>query len=208
MTVNGKDASLACPPGTFATLAREFRDGDTIVLRLPMRVQLEDWLGGRAVTVKRGPLVYSLRIAEKRVENTSDVDAIRRVLKGNNIQGFAAIEFYPQSEWRYGVDQAQKITLEKFRVIESPMSDNPFLADHAPVRIETPLHGLPRWAPAWKPVLDTPAADLKQSPQNPASLPDEAELQAAGPTLTMTLLPYGSTHLRLTTLPVIPPTHD
>jgi hypothetical protein len=41
------------------------------------------------------------------------------------------------------------------------------------------------------------------APENPAALPDEAELQLAGESKTMMLVPYGSTHLRLTTLPVI-----
>jgi hypothetical protein len=52
-------------------------------------------------------------------------------------------------------------------------------------------------------VLEPPPPDLKQSPKNPAALPDEAGLQPSGGIKTMTLLPYGSTHLRLTTLPVV-----
>jgi len=62
---------------------------------------------------------------------------------------------------------------------------------------------LPQWEAAWKPVLEPPPADLKMSPKNPASLPEEAEIQPAGGSKIMTLLPYGATHLRLTTLPVI-----
>jgi uncharacterized protein len=200
---NGKSSSIESKPGTFAILKREFHDGDKIELQLPMTVQLKDWFAGGAVSVERGPLVYSLKIDEKRVESQHEPDAIQRILKGNNVQGFPAIEFFPASEWRYGMDAAQKNAPDKFKVIESPMPENPFLAGSAPIRIEVPLRVLPQWEAAWQPELEPPPADLKQSPKNPAALPDEAGLQPAAGSKTMTLLPYGSTHLRLTTLPVI-----
>ena len=155
------------------------------------------------MSVERGPLVYSLKIDEKRVEIQRDSDFIRRVLKQNNIQGFPAVEFYPQSEWRYGMEVAQKNAPKKFKVIKSPMPENPFLADTAPIRIEVPLHALPQWEAAWQPVLEPPPADLKLSPKNPISLPGETELQSTGAGKIMTLVPYGGTHLRLTTLPLI-----
>ena len=203
VTVNGKASGAECKPGTFAILKRECRDGDTVALRLPMKVQLKDWFSGGAVSVQRGPLVFSLKINEKRVESHQDPDAIRKVLKGNNIQGFPTVEFYPQSEWRYGMDAARKSAPDKFIVIESPMPENPFLAATVPVRIQVPLRALPQWEASWKPVLEPPPADFKLAPENPASLPSKAESQLSGEIKTMTLVPYGSTHLRLTTLPVI-----
>jgi hypothetical protein len=203
VAVNGQEAELACRPGTFATLAREHRDGDTIVLRLPMTVKVDDWFGGRAACVSRGPLVYSLPIAERRVEHTRDPAAVSRVLKGNDIQGFPAIEFFPEGEWRYGLEPRQKEAPDGFRVVESPMPENPFLLESAPVRIEAALRPIPQWASAWKPVWEPPSPDLKLGPHNPASLPTAEDLQAAGPARKMTLGPYGCTHLRLTTLPLI-----
>ena len=101
------------------------------------------------------------------------------------------------------MDSAQKSVPGKFKVIESPMPENPFLAATVPVRIQVPLRALPQWAASWKPVIEPPPADFKLAPQNPASLPSEAESQWSGEIKTMTLAPYGSTHLRVTTLPVI-----
>ncbi len=203
LTVNGRSPGVECQPGTFAVLKREFHDGDVAALRLPMNVQLKDWFNGGAVSVQRGPLVFSLKIDEKRVESERDPDAIRQVLKGNNIQGFPGLEFFPAGEWRYGMDADRKNAPDQFKVIESPMTENPFLAENVPLRIEVPLRVLPQWEPSWKPVLDPPPADLKLAPKNPNALPDEAGLQQPGAPQTMTLAPYGSTHLRLTTLPVI-----
>jgi hypothetical protein len=204
VTVNGQPSAVECKAGTFAVLNREHCDGDTIALRLPMRVQLRDWFAGGAVSVQRGPLVFSLKIDEKRVESQRDPDAIRRVLKGNNIQGFSAVEFFPAGEWRYGMDVARKSAPNQLNVIESPMPENPFLADTVPVRIEIPLRILPQWEADWKPVMEPPPADIKLAPKNPAALPRETELQFAGAEKVMTLVPCGATHLRLTTLPVVP----
>jgi uncharacterized protein len=203
LRINGKPAIEAVKAGTFSILKREFRDGDTVELQLPMNVCRKEWFDGNGVSIERGPLVYSLKIDEKRVESERDPEAIRRVLKGNNIQGFPAVEFFPVSEWRFGIEAAPKVTLDKFKVIESPMLENPFLSDSVPVKIEVPVRALPQWEAAWKPVLESPPADFKLAPKNPATLPDKTQMQAVGEIKIMTFVPYGSTHLRLTTLPLI-----
>ena len=204
VAVNGESAGVEPAAGTFAVLKREFKHGDAVTLTLPMSVQLREWFAGSAVSVQRGPLVYSVAIDEKRVESWRDNDTARSTLNGNNIQGFPAVEFFPVGEWRYGIDLAQKSAPENFKVIESPVQENPFLAATTPVRIEVPLCVLPQWDASWKAVIEPPPANLDLMPQNPASLPGEAECQAASEPRTMTLVPYGATHLRLTTLPVIP----
>jgi hypothetical protein len=205
VTVNGKETPSDAAAGTFAVIQREFHDGDVIALALPMSVELEDWFGKTAVTVRRGPLVFSMKVDEKRVEIQHDTDAIRRVLIGHNIEGFPAVEFYPESEWRYGIEMAMKNTPEKIQVKESPMSGNPFLAESIPVRLSVPMRQLNQWAADWKPVLDPPPEDLKQNPKNPANLPQAEELQSPGPVRMVELVPLGSTHLRITSLPVISP---
>ncbi len=111
-----------------------------------MRVTLEEWLGGKAAVIRRGPLVYSLKIAEKRVESMHEPDAIRQVLRANEVQGFPAVEFFPQSEWRYGMESAIKTNPDKIEVKESPMPENPFLAESVPVQLSMPLRQLKQWA--------------------------------------------------------------
>jgi hypothetical protein len=203
IAINGQDFSGKTDPGTFALLSREFKDGDVIQLTLPMQLRMEDWFQGQSVALARGPLVFSLKIDEKRVELTKDTHHIESVLKGNLIQGFPAVEFYPQSEWRYGIDPGTKSNLDQIKVVESAMTDNPFLSDQTPVHLELPLRHLPNWQPDWNP---EPAPLPNGDPvvvKNPAELPSAQEQQNAEAATTKIMIPYGATYLRLTTLPLV-----
>ena len=143
-----------------------------------MPVRVEDWFNHENVCITRGPLVYSLKIAEERLEHTNDPAKIKPFLKGHDIQGFPEVEFLPESDWRYGFDAALKNNLQIIKIIDSIMPDNPFIGNESPVHLELPLYYLPDWTPSsTKPI-------------------------AKGQPLIMLLVPYGSTHLRLTTLPV------
>jgi hypothetical protein len=53
-TVNGTAAPLESRPGSFAELAREWKDGDTVEVRLPMRLRFEPF----ADDPSRGAFVY------------------------------------------------------------------------------------------------------------------------------------------------------
>jgi len=201
--VNGAAANQSCPSGTFVALNREFRDGDRVVLKLPMAVKLEEWLDGRSMVVARGPLVYSLKMDERRVELTSDTAGTKAVLHGHDIREFPALEFFPASEWRYGLDARQKSRLDQIEVIESPMSDNPFVAETSPILLNVPMHKLPRWAESWKPGSTGNSSAKGFIARSPSGFPNEADRKVEGKATPMLMVPYGATHLRLTTLPVV-----
>jgi hypothetical protein len=187
--VNGEAYREQPDAGTFAVLDRQFHDGDAVTLKLPMPVRAENWFHGQGVCLTRGPLVYSLKIAERRVEHTSDPAEIKPFLLGHDIRGFPEVEFLPESDWRYGLTPALKDDLSGVKVVESRVTENPFLEDQTPVHLELPLRHLSNWA--------------AKTPGEPSGLPNKAEREPDGPPVTMTLVPYGATHLRLTTLPVI-----
>jgi hypothetical protein len=203
LLVNSKPYPAKLEAGTFVTISRRFAHGDHIQLTLPMKVQSEDWFDGQSAVFVRGPLVYTLDIAENRMELMKDTPDVEQRLNGNFIQGFPAIEFSPASEWRYGIDPALKADLTQVSVVETEISENPFLPGKAPVHLELPLRRLPNWAPEWH---AEPALDANGKPVyvvNPQSLPKTNELEAAEAPTLQRLVPYGATHIRLTTLPVV-----
>jgi hypothetical protein len=189
MLVNGKMLRGTPQAGMFAAVKRQFHDSDTVELKLPMPVRVESWFHDQSVCVTRGPLVYSLEIAEQRIEHTNDPAEIKPFLLGREIRGFPEVEFLPQSDWRYGFSAALKNNFPEIKVIESAMTDNPFIENRAPVRLELPLGQLPGW---------TANAETE-----PAGLPSNARQKLASQHVTMAMVPYGSTHLRLTTLPLV-----
>lgn len=201
--VNGADAGVACKAGTFAELRRTFRDGDRVDLVLPMQVTPQTWFAGTAVSIERGPLVYSLKVAEKPVVWSKDLEAVRKILYGRDLNGFPAIEFFPGGEWRYGLDAAALADTAGFKVVESPVTDNPFVPGSAPVSIQVPVRPLPDWQADWNPLPNQPITDFKTAPKNIAALPDAAQTQTRGSAVTLTFVPLGATHLRLTTLPIL-----
>jgi len=201
--VNGRPFHGKYTAGTFAIVKRRFSSGDVIHLTLPMAVRMEEWFDGQSVAFMRGPLLFALEIAEKRVEITKDSPRIERALKGNLIQGFPAVEFYPETEWRYGVDPALKSRLSQIKVVESPMTENPFLAGQSPVHLELPLHTLPNWKPDWNAQPDPLPNGDPVVVKSPTMLPTSEERQMPGTASVKKMLPYGATHLRLTTLPLI-----
>jgi hypothetical protein len=189
LRVNGKEWSEKLKAGTFASVHREFRDGDLVMLTLPMSVRVERWLGGKSVCFTRGPLVFSLDIEEKRVEHTNDSEDIKPFELGHEIQGFPEVEFAPKSDWRLGFDPGIENSSKAYRVVETGMTDNPFVKEQTPVRLEVPLYHLPEWK--------------EKMPGEPVGLPAGAEGIVSGAPRESVLVPYGATYLRLTTLPIV-----
>ena len=77
--------------GAFLKVEREWRDGDTVELVLPMAVTLRRWEANHdSVSVDRGPLTYSLRIDEE-------------VRQAGGTEAWPAFEYLPASPWNYAL---------------------------------------------------------------------------------------------------------
>lgn len=120
----------ALDPGRFARIEREWRDGDTLTLRLPMRAEVARRPGG-AVAITRGPLVYALRIGEE-----------WRHLKGE--PPHADWEVWPTTPWNYAlaIDPARA---EGLPFEERPVGARPFSPNGAPVALRLPGRRVPWW---------------------------------------------------------------
>lgn len=161
ISVNGGPAGALPAPGTFWWIDRIWHSGDTVELQLPMPVRVTERAASRAVTVERGPLVYSLQIGTE-----------WRRLRGPDL--CPDWEVYPTTPWNYGL-----LADTSFRVELGQVGVSPFSAAEAPVRLRTRGRRIPEWqlekhsaaAPPPSPVVaDTPVEELVLIPYGSAKL--------------------------------------
>jgi hypothetical protein len=138
--VNGQPIGLAADAGGFATIRREWRDGDVVELQLPAETRLEERERG-AVAVNRGPLLFALQVGEE----------WRRI---GRAEPFADWEVHPTTAWNYALAPAAGLRLERRAV-----SAVPFDGQAPPVL----LRGQGRRVPGWT-LVDNSAGPVPQSP--------------------------------------------
>lgn len=115
--------------GGFHRVERVWQDGDTVTLRLPLRLRTER-RGSSAVSVLRGPLVMALKIGEE------------FELVGGTLP-YADWAVHPTTPWNYALSEAD--IAPDSPVTEAPVSAVPFAASAAPVTITVTAHRLPQW---------------------------------------------------------------
>ena len=173
--VNGK-IQKNVKPGTFYSINRNWQNDDIVVLELPMNIKINNEVNN-AVSVDRGPIVYSLKI----IENTN----IRTDYKN----GFVEKEILPLSPWNYGLVIDKNHPEKSFTVNKTPMPANPFIQATTPVTLTATACRLPDWQLNLNGIM---ALDPPYSPVASVT-PDEK----------ITLVPFGAEKLRITSFPVI-----
>jgi hypothetical protein len=175
--VNGSLRSGA-KPGSFFRLQRVWSDRDSVVISLPMPIQT---LAGpsRAVAINRGPLVYSLRIGEQWTVRTPDPLKL----------GFDEFELHATTPWNYALqlDPADPSAGLEFTNVALPA--NPFDPAQPSVALLAKARVLPEWTIGWR---GTHAFEPPVSP-----------VASTSPLETVTLVPFGSQHLRLSWFPYL-----
>lgn len=117
--------------GGYATLNRTWRNGDTVSLQFPMQVRLRKWAKNHdSVSVQRGPLTYSLAIAE-------------RYQRKGGTSKWPSYEAYAASKWNYGLDVSSDIQVENR---PWPKDDQPFTQASAPVALVAKGYEIPQWS--------------------------------------------------------------
>jgi hypothetical protein len=196
-TVNDRAVDAGCAPREYARIEREWHDGDTVELELPMRLEVKVWeQNGRSVSVVRGPLAYSLRIGERweRFEGNETWPAHEKA-DGPSTPKWPAWEVYPSTAWNYALaldpDRAESAPAG-FEVVErpGPLADQPFALEAAPIEIRAPARRLESWGQDEQGLVD---------PVPPSPVETSAPLE------TVTLVPMGCARIRISAFPVCRP---
>ncbi len=177
--VNGKRERTA-KPGAFGKILREWKTGDEVILNLPMAVRVQRGVHD-TVSVRRGPLIYSLRIPEQ-----------TRVV-GQPAPGFDEFEQTPTGPWNFALSLDASKPERSFAVVVDETAlrggGNPFTPSNTPVKLAVAARRLPEWGLVWNGVVafDPPASPVA------STQPEER----------VTLIPFGAQDLRLTDFPVL-----
>ena len=177
LKLNGKTVRVNARPLSFVRIQREWRDGDTVTLRLPMRVSVRTWEKQKnAVSVDYGPLSFSLAIKE-RWEKYGDRDP-----------RWPEWEVFPDSPWNYGLvvdarHPARSLRLERK---PGPLPPQPFTPQTAPILIKAKARKIPGWRMDERNMVEP----LPQSP-----------VASAEPVEEVTLIPMGAARLRIACFP-------
>lgn len=172
-TVTCESETFAGEPGTYLKLERAWHDGTQIDITFPMPVRLQTGHRG-LVSVFRGPLLYALKLDEQWVEIGGE-------------SPHSDWEVYPESPWNYGLALTDTQSAEAIHIGDiRPPSAVPFAPESAPVELRAPAQRLREWI-----MQDNSAADIDGGPHLGSS-----------PVETVTLIPYGSTNLRIGAFPL------
>ncbi len=164
-------------PGEFYTILRTWSNNDVVSINFPMPINVNQEVNN-AVSIQRGPLVYSLKMNENwSVHNDY----------GN---GFREYEVSPASAWNYALEIDQnhpENSIQVNRLVNGSIPENPFA--EPPVTLSVSARKLPSWTLSHNERI---ATDPPYGPVETSEQPEQ-----------ITLVPYGSETLRVTCFPVV-----
>lgn len=183
LLVNGDEAAVPMS-GTVVRIDRTWTDGDRVEISFPMHVETSRWYEN-SIAVTRGPLLYALRIEE---------EWLRHEYAPGSKHGDYCWEVLPKTPWNYGIvafDREKTEETFEFVIEASKMGNNhPWTLESVPVSLKAKAKRVPSWT-----ICNGQAGPLPYSGLQGGSSEQEEE--------TVTLVPYGSTTLRIAEFPVV-----
>ncbi|GAA5483238.1 beta-L-arabinofuranosidase domain-containing protein [Haloferula sargassicola] len=163
--------------GFSTRVEREWKDGDTLVLHLPREVKSETGIK-HSVSFRYGPLVLSLKVDEH----------WQSIAKASR-EGFDSFRIDPTSPWNYALEVDPAQPAASIEVEAKPLEGNPFDPKTTPIHAKVKGKRLPGWDLAWHGRL--------------ANDPPTSPVRSDQPLEDLTLVPFGSEMLRVTSFPVL-----
>ena len=192
VVVNGKSLSLTPDAGQYVRLERSWKDGDTVALRLPMKVVVRQWHANEdSVSVNYGPLTFSLKIGERYQQK----DSTRTAMDDSGWQPSAdptqwpSFEISPATPWNYALVVNPDRPKKFFRVkkLAWPADNYPFTPESAPLEIQAKGRLVPQWT------LDRYGL---------CSVLQPSPVFTDQPQTKITLIPMGAARLRISAFPL------
>ena len=177
ITVNGRRQS-GIRSASFFRLQRTWANGDSVIINLPMPVQTQTG-PSRAVAVHRGPLVYSLKIGEQWRVRTPDPLGL----------GFDEFEVHPTTPWNYALQLNPNNPSASLKFTNVATATNPFDPSQPSVALTAQARRLPDWTIGWR------GTHAFEPPASPVASTNALE--------TVTLVPFGSQHMRVSWFPYL-----
>ena len=193
VAINGQVEPVAADkPGNFIRITRDWKDGDSVELRLPMALAVKRWeRNHQSASVNYGPLTFSLKIGERydRKDSTATAIGDSHWQKGADPSKWPSFEIHPTTPWNYALVLDDQKPESSFSLKQGPWpaSGFPFTLDEVPLALEAKARRLPEWT------LDRHGlcAVLQDSP-----------VRTDQPVETITLIPMGAARLRISAFPV------
>ncbi|HOO56180.1 MAG TPA: glycoside hydrolase family 127 protein [bacterium] len=195
VSLNGGDIGIdgSDPGGKYIRIDREWNNGDTVELRLPMKIGIRTWTKNHnSVSVNYGPLTFSLRMKERYIKRSSKGTALwdSKWQKGLKTKQWPAFDILSASPWNYGLVLDGANPADSFEIIKRdwPEDDFPFALNSVPIALKARGKIVQGWT------LDKYGlvAPLQDSP-----VKSDAEIE------NLILVPMGAARLRISAFPVI-----